>query len=88
MTLSIPLAIFLLIPQGLSAQAEKPKPAYDFALAREEKIKLAESAAPAEISGKAAVYILERTGYVKVRDGSNVQVNYDASHDALRFVTA
>jgi hypothetical protein len=53
------------------AQAEKPKATYDFLLSREEKIKLAESAAPPEISGKATVYILERSGYVKVRDGSN-----------------
>lgn len=53
------------------AQAEKPKAAYDFSLPREERIKLAESAAPPEISGKATVYVLERTGYVKVRDGSN-----------------
>ena len=53
------------------AQAEKPKATYDFSLPREEKIKLAESAAPHEISGKATVYILERSGYVKVRDGSN-----------------
>lgn len=53
------------------AQVEKPKATYDFSLPREEKIKLAESAAPPEISGKATVYILERSGYVKVRDGSN-----------------
>jgi hypothetical protein len=53
------------------AQVERPKATYDFSLPREEKIKLAESAAPPEISGKATVYILERSGYVKVRDGSN-----------------
>jgi len=53
------------------AQENAPKPAYDFSLPREEKIKLAESAAPAEISGKATVYILEHSGYTKVRDGSN-----------------
>jgi hypothetical protein len=53
------------------AQTEMPKATYDFSLPREEKIKLAESAAPPEISGKATVYILERSGYVKVRDGSN-----------------
>src|ERR1700723_4716015 len=53
------------------AQAGAPKAAYDFSLPREEKIKLAESAAPPEISGKATVYILEPSGYVKVRDGSN-----------------
>ena len=48
------------------AQAEKPKATYDFSLPREEKIKLAVSAAPPEISGKATVYILERSGYVPV----------------------
>jgi hypothetical protein len=53
------------------AQSGMPKPAYDFSLPREERIKLAESAAPAEISGNATVYLLERTGYVKVRDGTN-----------------
>jgi hypothetical protein len=53
------------------AQGDKPKPAYDFSLSREEKIKLAESAAPPEVSSKATVYILEKSGYVKVRDGSN-----------------
>jgi hypothetical protein len=53
------------------AQTDKPKPAYDFSLPRVGRIKLAESAAPAEISGKATVYLLERTGYLKVRDGTN-----------------
>lgn len=52
-------------------QAERPKPTYDFSLSREDKIKLAESAAPPEISGKATVYVLERTGYVKAREGTN-----------------
>src|SRR5215470_17547984 len=53
------------------AQETTLTPAYDFSLSREEKIKLAESAAPPEVSGNAAIYVLERTGYVKVRDGSN-----------------
>jgi hypothetical protein len=53
------------------SQTDMPKPAYDFSLSREERVKLAESAAPPEISGKSTVYVLERTGYVKVRDGSN-----------------
>ena len=52
-------------------QTERPKPVYDFSLSREEKIKLAESAAPPEISSKATVYVLDRTGYVKVREGTN-----------------
>jgi hypothetical protein len=53
------------------AQTDRPKPAYDFSLPREDRIRLAESAAPPEISGKAAVYLLERTGYAKVREGTN-----------------
>jgi hypothetical protein len=55
----------------LLSQPDTPKPAYDFSLSREEKIKLAESAAPGEISGPATVYVLERTGYIKVREGTN-----------------
>ena len=54
-----------------SAQTEMPKPAYDFSLPREERIKLAESAAPAEISSHATVYLLEQTGYVKIREGTS-----------------
>ena len=53
------------------AASDPPKPTYDFSLPREERIKLAESAAPPEISGNATVYLLERSGYVKVREGSN-----------------
>ncbi|HEX8766641.1 MAG TPA: hypothetical protein VF740_15840 [Candidatus Acidoferrum sp.] len=53
------------------AQHEKPKPAYDFSMSREEKIKLAESAAPPEISSKATVYVLEHSGYIKAREGNN-----------------
>ena len=63
--------LFLGINLTAFAQTDMPKPAYDFSLTREDRIKLAESAAPPEISGKAAVYVLERTGYVKVREGTN-----------------
>jgi hypothetical protein len=52
-------------------QTAMPKPAYDFSLPREDRIQLAESAAPTEVSSKATVYLLERSGYVKVREGSN-----------------
>lgn len=55
----------------LLAQSDAPKPAYDFSLSRAEKIRLAKSAAPPEISNQAAVYVLERTGYVKVQEGTN-----------------
>src|ERR1700741_3353490 len=61
----------LLLGTNLIAQTDKPKPAYDFSLPREERIKLAEGAAPPEVSGKATVYLLERTGYVVVRQGTN-----------------
>jgi hypothetical protein len=54
-----------------AAQTDMPKPAYDFSLPREERIKLAESAAPPEIAGQATVYLLERSGYVKIREGTN-----------------
>ena len=65
------LALFFAQSLILPAQTEAPKPAYDFSLPREERIKLAESAAPPQISSKATVYVLERSGYAKVRDGSN-----------------
>ena len=70
---SVLLAGLILSSRASSAQAQDqtPKPAYDFFLPTEQKIKLAESAAPPEISGKATVYVLERTGYVKVREGTN-----------------
>ena len=65
------LAGLSLAINAVALAQDKPKPAYDFSLPREERIKLAESAAPAEISSKATVYVLDRTGYVKVRDGEN-----------------
>jgi hypothetical protein len=54
-----------------AAQTNNIKPAYDFSLSREDKIKLAESAAPSEVSAKATIYVLDSSGYVKVREGSN-----------------
>jgi hypothetical protein len=63
-------SLYLVIHFAAFAQ-DKPKPAYDFTLPREERIRLAESAAPPEISSKASVYLLERSGYVKVREGAN-----------------
>ena len=61
----------LFLGTSLLAQTSALKPAYDFSLPREERIRLAESAAPQEISGKATVYLLEASGYAKIRDGSN-----------------
>jgi len=66
------LAIFLAGNNIVAfAQNNQPKPAYDFSISREEKIKLAESAAPPEISSKASLYVLERSGYIKMREGTN-----------------
>jgi hypothetical protein len=56
---------------GAAAQAQELTPKYDFSLSREEKTKLAESAAPLEISGRATIYVLDRTGYLKAREGTN-----------------
>jgi hypothetical protein len=53
------------------AQSDKPKPTYDFSLPREEKIKLGRECRSPEISGKATVYVLDRTGYTKAREGTN-----------------
>jgi len=67
------LSISVLLGANLVAfaQTDAPKPAYDLALPREERIKLAESAAPLEISSHATVYLLEQTGYVRIREGTN-----------------
>ena len=59
-----------------SAAQEKPQDAskpmyYDASTPRERQIQLALSAAPAEVSSKAAVYILGPKGYEKVREGTN-----------------
>ena len=66
------LGAFCLATGAISApQTDAPKAKYDFSMPREERIKLAESAAPPEISGNANIYVLDRTGYVKVREGTN-----------------
>jgi hypothetical protein len=44
---------------------------YDASMPREQQITLAESAAPAEVSGKATVYVLGPKGYEKAREGTN-----------------
>jgi hypothetical protein len=83
----LPLAFLFMANLAASAQTEKPKPAYDFTLRREEKIKLAEGAAPPEISGKAAAYVLEHSGYVKVCEGANGFTCFDAEGSVTTFPT-
>lgn len=68
---TLPIVFLLIRSANAFAQESKPKPTYDFSASRDAKIKLAESAAPPEISGKATVYALESSGYVKVREGTN-----------------
>jgi hypothetical protein len=68
---TLPIMLLLAGVIGAFPQDSKPKPAYDFSLSRDDKISLAESAAPPEISTKATVYVLERAGYVKMREGTN-----------------
>ena len=66
------LVVFVLEASAAAlGRTEDLKPKYDFSMTREEKVKLAESAAPPEISSHATIYALERTGYEKARDGTN-----------------
>ena len=67
----LPAVLLLVGVPRLFAQSDAPKPAYDLSLPRETRIRLAESAAPPEISSKATVYVLEKSGYEKVREGTN-----------------
>jgi tRNA(fMet)-specific endonuclease VapC len=52
------IAVLLGANLAAAAQTDMPKPAQDFALPREERIKLAESAAPPELADHATVYLL------------------------------
>ena len=67
----VSISVLLGASVAAPAQTGMPKPAYDFYMPRAERIKLAESAAPVEISSHATVYLLEQTGYVKIREGTN-----------------
>ena len=67
-TLSIGLfSNTVLIP---AAAQELPR-VYDASMPRDQQITLAESAAPAEVSSKATVYVLGPKGYEKAREGTN-----------------
>jgi hypothetical protein len=58
------------LPKADLSKIELPK-VYDASMPREEQIALAESAAPAEVSSKATVYVLGSKGYEKAREGTN-----------------
>ena len=56
---------------AIQAMAQELPKVYDASMPREQQITLAESAAPAEVSGQATVYVLGPKGYEKAREGSN-----------------
>ena len=79
---------FLILGNGLVfSEDKKLEPTYDYSTSREQKIKLAESAAPVEISSKAAVYVLELGGYEKVREGTNGFTCFVGSTNSLEYRT-
>jgi hypothetical protein len=57
--------------QNTPQEPAKQAPRFDASVPRERQIQLALSAAPAELSSKATVYILGPKGYEKVREGTN-----------------
>jgi len=61
----------LLSSAVMQAMAQELPKIYDASVPRERQIALAESAAPAEVSSNAAVYILGLKGDEKVREGTN-----------------
>jgi hypothetical protein len=66
------LSIGLFSSTGLiPATAQELPRVYDASMPREQQITLAESAAPAEVSSKATVYVLGPKGYEQAREGSN-----------------
>jgi hypothetical protein len=71
-TLSIGLfSSTMIIPATAVAQEHELPRVYDASMPRDQQIALAESAAPAEVSSKATVYVLGPKGYEKAREGTN-----------------
>jgi hypothetical protein len=81
-------ALLLAIPAALNAQTRAAKyPSPPRSLGEAEEIALALTAAPAEISSQADVYVLRGTSFVKVRSGTNgcaCMVARD-SHEGSRY---
>ena len=55
----------------IPATAQELPRVYDASMPRDKQIALAESAAPAEVSSKATIYVLGPKGYEKAREGTN-----------------
>jgi hypothetical protein len=56
---------------AIQSMAQELPRIYDASMPREQQIALAESAAPAEVSSKATIYVLGSKGYEKAREGTN-----------------
>jgi hypothetical protein len=56
---------------SIQGMAQELPSVYDASVPRERQIALAMSAAPAEVSGHATIYILGRKGHEKAREGTN-----------------
>jgi len=68
------LALAAMIIVGVSARAQAVAPSSSLQpplMDQEKEIALALSACPARVAGQAAVYVLEKNGYVKVRESQN-----------------
>jgi hypothetical protein len=61
----------LIVPAAIAAQQDPPPPAPPTALSRVDEIRFAKSAAPAEISKDAKVYVLENGHYVVAEQGTS-----------------
>ena len=65
------LALQLAVSGAIAAQSSGPVANQPPLMDRQKEITLALSACPTSVAGKAAVYILQLSGYVKVREGQN-----------------
>src|SRR6185295_15905510 len=80
-------ATLLLLLSCAASSAQAPYPTPPRPLGEAEEIALAVTAAPSEISGKADVYVLRGTDFVKAKAGTNgcaCMVGRD-SHDGSRY---
>lgn len=63
--------LILLLLAAVSTAASAPAPTIPHLLSPEQEMRLALSAAPEHLRAGAGVYVLERTGYVRVRESRN-----------------
>ena len=64
-------ALMLLATAGWAQKAAAPTVRYDASMPPQRQIELAASAAPAEVSRNATIYVLGAHGYEKAREGTN-----------------